>query len=211
MSLVPNPADESPATRFAELAERELASLGIEKISLGELVMTSGRLIVGDPLPGMIGNPLARVVAPGTYPVSLFRHGDWNAFVVLRFSGRQIANWALATDESGSSDSVGNVGSGFASFMDAETQLLVEERDKGEQHSNPDYSDYLFGALFKDLPSEAGGVHLPDPGDKRNVVVFASGYGDGSYPAFWGLDTDGGVAAILCDLKVIPATSQAGG
>lgn len=206
MSLAPGLADDTSATRFVGLPEHELAPLGIEKIDLGELVMSSGRLIVGDPLPGLIGDPLARIVAPGAYPVTLFRHGDWNAYAVVKFSESQISSWELATDESGSSELVGNVDSGFASFMDAETRQLIERRDQREQQFNPDYSDYLFGALFMDLPSEAGGIHLPDPQDKRNVVVFSSGFGDGSYPVWWGLDSRGEVAAILCDLQVIPAT-----
>ena len=45
--------------------------------------------------------------------------------------------------------------------------------------------------------------HTVGPGG--NVIAFSTGYGDGSYPVFWGLAADGGPVCLLVDLRVLDA------
>jgi Protein of unknown function (DUF4241) len=44
-----------------------------------------------------------------------------------------------------------------------------------------------------------------DPGSGTNVVAFSSGFGDGAYPSFVGLDRDGRPAVVLTDFGVLDA------
>ena len=43
---------------------------------------------------------------------------------------------------------------------------------------------------------------MVDFGD-TNVVMFASGYGDGAYASYWGLDSKGNVANITTDFGLV--------
>ena len=45
----------------------------------------------------------------------------------------------------------------------------------------------------------------PPVGPGGNVIAFSTGYGDGSYPVFWGLAADGGPVCLLVDLRVLDA------
>jgi hypothetical protein len=38
------------------------------------------------------------------------------------------------------------------------------------------------------------------------VIAFSSGWGDGSYPSFWGYDADSQPVALVTDFGVLDAT-----
>ncbi|MFL9839310.1 DUF4241 domain-containing protein, partial [Flavobacterium sp. ST-75] len=41
--------------------------------------------------------------------------------------------------------------------------------------------------------------HHPDKDSDNNAIMFASGWGDGYYPAYWGLDADGDAVELVVD------------
>lgn len=205
------PAGERLVFRLAEAADSELAAHDLRRADLGQLYLPTGRLLICDPTPGMSDSePLERAVAPGRYLVSAFAHEDRNAFALLRFSTERIARWETApieliVDGGESSRYSGGciVDSGFAGFMDMETHSLIDLRDNAEQDDNPDYEGYIFDVLLESFFDEEAGLHCPIKGDPRNVAAFTSGYGDGEYPAFWGLDAADSPVLLLCDFLVI--------
>ncbi len=205
------PAGERRVLRLAEAADSELAAHDLRQAGLGQLYLPSGRLLVRDPTPGMSGpKPLKRSVMPGGYLVSAFAHEDRNAFALLRLSMERIARWETApvewiVDGSNSPHYSGGciVDSGFAGFMDMETQDLIDLRDNAEQDNNPDYEGYIFDVFLESFSDEEAGLHCPIKGDPRNVAAFTSGYGDGEYPVFWGLDVADSPVLLLCDFLVV--------
>lgn len=44
-----------------------------------------------------------------------------------------------------------------------------------------------------------------DPASGANVVAFSSGFGDGAYPTFVGLGSDGQPAVVITDFGVLDA------
>ena len=182
----------------------ELPQDEVRRLELGDLVLPSGRIIVSDPTPGLIGEPLERRVGPGSYPVLVFAIEHWNAFAVLRFSNAGVTRWEFARSEREELGySLGcSVDSGFAGFMDADTRVLVERRHELAQ-GDPEYFGYVMDVLMDGFVDEQAGIHTPIEGDPRNVAAFASGLGDGLYPVLWGLDDTGAPAVLLCDFQVI--------
>ncbi len=208
------PQDISAVLDLVELTEAELLARGMERSDVGQLFLPSGRLIVSDPTPGLIGEPLMRVAEPGRYRTTLYKRDGWNAFAVVRFSDRPVTNWELARVVGEERYNFGPgkflgcaVDSGFAGFMDAETSALIEQRWENEQENTQPWG--YVGILMDDVATDdEAGIHHPLEGDPRNVAVFKSGFGDGSYPVLWGLDEAGTAALLLCDFQVITASSE---
>jgi len=47
-----------------------------------------------------------------------------------------------------------------------------------------------------------------DPTTHANVVAFASGFGDGTYPSYAGFDRDGRVVVVLTDFGILDASKD---
>lgn len=208
------PQDISAVLELVELTDAELLARGIERRDVGQLFLPSGRLIVSDPTPGLIGAPLTRAAEPGRYPATLYKRDGWNAFAVVRFSDRPVTNWELARVVGEEKYNFGPgkfygcaVDSGFAGFMDVETPALIEQRWEKEQE-NPDPWGYVATLMEDFTTDDEAGIHHPIAGDPRNVAVFKSGFGDGSYPVLWGFDEAGNAALVLCDFRVVTASTD---
>ena len=44
---------------------------------------------------------------------------------------------------------------------------------------------------------------LLDPSTGANMIAFESGWGDGRYASYWGLDRDGAPVCLLTDFEVV--------
>jgi hypothetical protein len=40
-------------------------------------------------------------------------------------------------------------------------------------------------------------------GADNNIVMFGSGFGDGVYPCYWGIDSSGEIVSLVVDLLVL--------
>lgn len=68
---------------------------------IGDLTLTSGEIVVCDPLMDFYEEPLAKKVAPGTYPVFLtinrFENEDERvAYATLQFNTSNVVRWEMA-------------------------------------------------------------------------------------------------------------------
>jgi hypothetical protein len=98
------------------------------------------------------------------------------------------------------------VDAGLGCYMDADTLDLIGEREKQVQAQKPDSDvNYYDDVLASDLEANKDiyALHRPVADKKGNVAVFWSGWGDGFYPAFWGLDRDGRALVLLTDFSVV--------
>jgi hypothetical protein len=97
-----------------------------------------------------------------------------------------------------------SVDSGAGCFMDLKSARVLDNR-MGE---DPEYFEQLLAAanpvyvdtrLWADFPLE--------PATGLNVVFFSSGFGDGTYPSYWGYDRAGGLACLVTDFRVLTRES----
>ena len=195
------------------LQEADLAARGIAKATLGDLDIETGCIVATDPLVDPERRAFSRVVDPGTYPVTLYRARDRVALAELRFAEGRAQSWVLALlpgqdPRALKPDEVFGypVDAGLGSFMDVAGQaaFLTRER-RARRRLGLSYSD-AYTDMLKEPLDRAGGVALlyePIEDDTGAVAIFQSGWGDGVYPSYWGLDALGRPILLVTDFGVL--------
>jgi len=179
---------------------------------VGDLVLPTGKIMVGDPVSsdGMLTFDLG--LPAGRYPVHVvtgrprYLGQDWErvAWEALIVSTLPVTHWAPAVPVGHSIEELkpgeafiwGTDGgtAGFASPeamkpMDASlSKDLALYESLGERE---EANDWLWGFLNVDTSTGA------------NVFACESGFGDGGYPVFVGLDSNNRPAVLLSDFSVL--------
>ena len=193
------------------LAEDELGERGITRMTLGLLPLPGGAVIAADPLVQPDREPFTRKVSPGEYPVTLYRAQDRVALAELRFGEGRPDRWelALVPGQDIAALKAGEifgypVDAGLGCFMDPVARDAMQRRDAQEQKRSG-YGNYYDDVLAGELKdSDLNWVmHRPLPDDPARIAVFASGWGDGVYASYWGLDAGGRMLRLVTDFGVI--------
>jgi hypothetical protein len=173
---------------------------------LPDLWLATGEIAASD---GFImgRQPFTRRVRPGRYPVTIaiaaFGDDERIAFAQTRFSDRPVVLWEMAllagqdiaTLEPGYSFGY-PVDSGTGSFADPQAVQLINDA------SDPDMK------FFKEISAEMdkvyrhtrAWVHIETPGG--SAALFSSGFGDGVYSSYFGLDDSMEPVALVTDFGV---------
>jgi hypothetical protein len=204
-----DPSQASSNLGVFALSDAELVERQITVTPIGELVLPTGEIIACDPLTtGTDWPALSRKVKPGQYPVSLLEAQGRVAAAVLRFRPGTPVRWELATLPGQDVSTLKGeeafgypVDAGLGSFMDKTAMALMSaEQDKLKADQN--YYDDVLAAQF--APNQDRFVmHHPVAGNPLNIAMFWSGWGDGIYPSFWGLDAAGEPLLLLTDFDVL--------
>lgn len=200
--------------RACFLDDARLAAVALRRTAAGTLPVSSGRLVVCDPLVQPEAPALADYTVPtGHYPVEIVAHGGRPALAVLWLRPRlslsatslhwQMARWTTQDLTSLDEDSfIGYpVDAGVGCFMDTDTQQALLALIAQQQDSDGDeWSDALIGhdGLDDGVDYRPWGEASP-----HGLVVFTSGWGDGVYPSYWALDTAGVPVALVTDFLCI--------
>jgi hypothetical protein len=178
---------------------------------LGLLRVPTGMLAASDPFIDQNPAPFTRTVPPGAYPVlaaiACYPDDERIAFARLKVADGPIVSWEMAlvagqdVASLGADDMFGyGVDAGTGCFMDADGGRALDARMTQEG----EYYNVLIEGLeaaqrdtwsYLDVrPSEADGV---------NVICFSTGFGDGFYPTYFGLDEHGSVMSVVTDFLLI--------
>lgn len=217
------------------ISQMEVDSAAIERqfvksqtrffLTVGEVDLPSGKIIVSDPLCYLVKNEfcpqLALEVPAGKYPVelSICRNPDvgirmCTARLKLKNTKAVRHSCAEPTPESAAGECSDGVLMGFPvdagliSFCDVQTAQEYQRFLKTWHEANPGknrYNDY-FAAFFaesdKAMPAyqRTGGdfIEWTNPDTQHKMVMISSGFGDGFYQSFWGYDAQD----ALCELIV---------
>jgi hypothetical protein len=177
-------------------------------VSIGDLDVPSGRIVACDPFICDQMQPFTRKVPTGRFPVQLAitraPSGDQRvAFARILFSDRPAKRWELALPPGESLDGSQTnyafgygVDTGTGSFMDA---AVYGPYMAAIAHKSS--VDQLVAALnaAPDVPR----TWLLRPFGPGNVAMYSSGFGDGYYMSFFGLDEAGQVVSLTTDFSVI--------
>jgi hypothetical protein len=173
----------------------------IERRPIGELVLTSGQPVLCDPAFVEL-NPFARSVRPGRYPVTVcIVHYTDNckqtdqriASTTLHLTPQMPSAWETATDCS--------VDSAIACFMDADAARILADQSLVQGDS---FAESLAEAMDANYThTRSWGEAIVDPITGLNVIAFSSGWGDGAYTSYWGLDSAGQAVWLLTDFRVL--------
>ena len=196
---------------FARYFQRgEVDGVAIDPIDVGRLQLPSGSVVVADPsyFTADFTRPFRRKIAPGAYALEfviadLEQWGSRVAFARLRLSSNEVETWEWAeTTAPGELNVFFGVDAGMACFADADAAAIFARVQTDFYAKHPD-GNYYNDVLSKDFPSDAyWGEHRPDPKSLVKVFVCGSGFGDGLYAAYWGLDAAGAPVELVVDFQV---------
>jgi hypothetical protein len=173
---------------------------------LPDLWLPTGEIVAAD---GFImqRQPFTRRVRPGRYPITIaiaaFATDERIAFAQIRFSGHSVARWemALIAGQDVSTLQAGYffgypVDSGTGCFADPQAVELINDA------SDPDMTFFneVSTEMDKVYRHTRSWVHIETP--KGSAALFSSGFGDGMYPSYFGLDETMEPVVLLTDFCV---------
>jgi len=208
-----------------------LQDVAISTHKIGELILTSGRIIACDPLivPD-VRYHLKKVVRPGTYPVIVsvadFQPiGDTRfACAMLRINNEPTVKWEVALiNEPDSAQADGRlaygVDAGTGCFVDWDAAEMIAGLVSLEvRYPEKDEFEMFCDRVIVEMENNSFGKHPLTAGwasmkvgddTEANIIAFSSGWGDGGYSSFWGYDASGNLSSLVTDFALFPDPSAA--
>lgn len=182
---------------------------------IGNIVLTSGKVVACDPFIDLEADPFTANLAPGCYPVVLsVAHIQKNndrrvAYAMLRLSERTPIRWEMATRHGEDLSSlkegerfVYGVDTGTGCFVDADTVQIITDKWETET-GEEEFADQLEEALEKNYsPTWDWAVLTVDNSTNANIIAFKSGWGDGFYASYFGYDAEDNIVNLITDFDL---------
>ena len=163
----------------------------LEVRPVGKLNVTSGRLVVGDLGydAGVLG-VLGQRVPSGDYPAEVSMAFGRIAALRVRFSDEAVKRWLPADHNCYDSPHyVVGVDAGNVAIMDLDAILVVKARDK----------ERAFEAYAENAEQRYSMLSLTRAND---AVISDSGFGDGGYPVYWGVDGSDRLVVLVVEFML---------
>lgn len=199
-----------------ETVEQVFASEAVETYTFENVIFPTGNVIVADPItylqdPDATGI-LRETIPPGKYPVmiSILHTADEDVRIVgmkLKVRAEEAVSYELAKDyrmiDEKEEKGYGGyaVEAGMATICDLQAAESYWDFLDDWYDETPDgnlYNDYLadlFAKSYEEHPSlqrkEGDFIRLTIPETEDEIIMAASGFGDGFYSAFWGKNDAG--------------------
>jgi hypothetical protein len=198
---------------LTSLSEAELGGRGVTRHKLGDLDLPTGAIVAADPAVQPERPAFARTVTPGRYAVTIYKAQDRVAMTELRFASGTPTRWQMAIVPGQDASTLKDdeifgypVDAGLGCFMDVKGRDAFLKRDAQEQARLgskyvSSYDDVIAGPLDANGSNEVMLQPLPD--EPVNIAIFQSGWGDGFYASYWGLDDAGSPLLLVTDFGVI--------
>jgi hypothetical protein len=186
----------------------------LSTVRAGDLVLPTGRVVAADVF-FFQTEPFIRTLPAGRYPVQLLMSardpsvaGDVAAAMIRAAPGDPVS-WELAIVPGQDPTTLKadeffgyGVDSGTGCFASAEAvAVLTANRFDA-------YADRVQQGMFPSDGVYNASVDVTvDPVTGVNVIGFASGFGDGAYPSWFGLDSGGDPLVLLTDFGILDAPS----
>ena len=184
----------------AHFTEKVIGNMGVDVLDIGAVHFPTGMIFACDPLVELEDTPpFIQTIPAGTYPVKICvvpseKYGDRYACVKVEVSGEKPVRYELGMtgkedldEELGEDDYFGfgvDAGMGCVADIHPYNDLfcdLLEENAKAHPKYQGNYGDWLNWTV---------------PDTDCNLPIFASGWGDGYYPVYFGYDAKGEVCAV---------------
>lgn len=193
-----------------EMIDTEFGRMQIEKIKAGKLKLSTGRIIATDPILMYDDESYSEHVKPGTYDVYIYVGKTENrkkqtVASELRFNDNDIVKWEMALLKGESAKGFAHdefmgyeVENGLGCFMD---DSVMELLDIMSEEQLDEYEKSVRNAVKSNECSCAD--MLIDKKTEKNIIIFASGWNEGTFPTYYGFDQDNNLARLVTDFMVI--------
>ena len=178
----------------------------------GHLALPSGSLVICEPLYFHDQEPLKEKLPPGRYRVELaeatiYRGGKAvdrrNAFARIILAPGTAVEWR----EAGAFGADGGTGG----YIDGKAMQALIDAGRAEAFSNEllEAFEPVYAAAER-FETDPDGYHqyVELPVGEANLIAFSTGWGDGWYASYLGLDNSGAVVEVLTDLGVVHWSPQ---
>ncbi len=182
--------------------------------NIADLVIASGHVVVADAFVGLDQPPMSEPVPNGSFPVRLaVLQGSLGrgriAFARVDFADAPVVRWEAAVPADMKRDAENpdgvwgfDVDTGIAAFFDPEAGATASRMFQEDEK-------LLEGALsdgqlrgFKERGA-TGAFRLALAAGPGNIVAFDSGWGDGTYSAYFGYDRSGAIVSLITDFDIL--------
>lgn len=194
----------------------------IKSYNIGSVNFPTGKVIVCDPLAFPDTTPYKRKIPKGKYPVVIYSAkntelGERHVIVKLQLNSNKAEKWEMALREGEKAKELKEEGdffgfpvdAGVAGIYDYQTALEYEIFDQSFTQKNPEknlYDDYFadeFKKNARNLDDCGHWINHKLPNSNSTISMFTSGYGDGLYPAYWGIDKNGKLTSLVIDFFIL--------
>jgi hypothetical protein len=189
----------------------------LSTVQAGELVLPTGRVVASDVF-FFSTEPFIRRLPAGRHPVFLLSSardpdlaGDVAAAIIRAAPGDPVS-WELALVE-GQDPTTLQPGEFFGYGVDSGTGCFasLEAVDVLTRGDLDAYSDRIQQGMFPsdNVADWKTSVEVTvDPATGTNVIGFSSGFGDGAYPSWFGLDANGEPLVLLTDFGILDVSAS---
>lgn len=180
-------------------------SPNIDTFEAGRLHISSGSIVICDPVITPDKSPFNQIFPIGDYPILIHKEKDSNciAYSEVVFGNDEITNWELALSDNQDLNDLEEgeifgfpVESGMAAVMDFETQKQLNELE--QELFQKKAADFLgiyeefFHPHFYDSNGAIDQFAIMKPYDAKseNMLTFEAGFGEGFYASYIAYNKD---------------------
>lgn len=204
----------------AYFTEKRIGNMTVDVLEIGEVSFPTGTIFACDPLVELEDmSPYMQTIPSGTYPVKICvvpseKYGDRYACVKVEISQQKPVRYELGVlgnenlDDELEEDSFFGFGvdAGMGCIADIQAQEDFKAYWEQRMKENADIDPY--NDLFCDLLEEnakqypkyqreyGDWLNWRIPNTNCNLPIFASGWGDGVYPCYFGYDTAENICGV---------------
>lgn len=203
----------------AYFTEKKIGTMDVDTLEIGEVSFPTGNVVACDPLVEFAdARPYMQTIPAGTYPVTVCvvpseKYGNRYACVKVAVSDAKPVRYEMGLQSDEELDELGDdeifgfgVDAGMGCVADVKTRDAFFEywKKREAEEEGIDYYDDLFCDLLEENAKAypkyqckyGDWLNWTIPGTELNLPIFASGWGDGVYPVYFGYDADGKVCGV---------------
>ncbi len=204
----------------AYFTENKIGNMAVDALDIGAVRFPTGTIFACDPFIELEDTlPYIQTIPAGTYSVKICvvpseKYGDRYACIKVAVSDQKPVRYELGMVGNEDLEEELEDGEFFGFFVDAGMGCIAdiktqeafrkywEQRLREEEDIDP-YNDLYCDLLeesYRESPKyqRVGGdwLNWSVPGTDCNLPIFASGWGDGVYPVYFGYDAQGKVCGV---------------
>ena len=210
--MAEHPANLLPFWTASSTGDNATSGWTLRRHDSGSLLLPTGRIVACDP--SVISGEeeaFVRTVPPGSYPVSIVLATDTEqarvAAAIVRFSDASPVSWERArTVEDDDLEMTGyGVDSATGCFLDSSALAIVAT----ELETTGQWDQLIEEALEVAPDDEWFSANIPvSQSPPTNAIAFSSGFGDGLYASWFGLDSSGNAVCLVTDFEVVDTEAR---
>lgn len=193
-----------------KMIDTEFGRMQIEKVLAGKLKLVTGKIIATDPILLYDDECYSEHVKPGTYEVYIYAGKTENrkkqtVAAELKFSDENPVKWEMALLKGETAKGFAHdefmgyeVENGLGCFMDESVMEILDVMDEEEL----DNYEKTIRAAVRNNECSCADLIINKKND-GNVVIFASGWNNGTFPSYYGFDKNNKLARLVTDFMVI--------